>query len=84
MGAHQALVDGRGLLAELYSLQLESCLHAECAGGDRSGVAGVAGRGGGSTAGAATLECADLLAAVDATPEAAADRCVYIVLLKTE
>jgi hypothetical protein len=69
-GAEQALCDGRGLLAELYGLQLQSCLHAECSSGD-PGSAGPSG------AAAAQLECALLVARGDATQEAAQHRCTY-------
>lgn len=61
-GAGQALAEGRGLLAELYALQLEGCLQAEWAADP--GAASLASGG----------ECAALLSRADASAEAAAER----------
>jgi hypothetical protein len=63
-GAHQALQEGRGLLVELYALQLGACLSAEAAGDP----------GTAPLLGVVQQQCSDLLSQADATAEAAEDR----------
>jgi hypothetical protein len=79
-GAHAALQEGRGLLAELYALQLECRLHAGDAAGDVRGGGGAAGAGACAASAPAPHahlnECArHLLARADASGEAAEERC---------
>jgi hypothetical protein len=69
-GATSALQEGRGLLAELYGMQLEACLDAEAAGADAAAQAAA------SAAASLRFECSDLLARADACDDAAQERCV--------
>lgn len=63
-GAQQALRDDQGLLAELYSLQLDACVQAELG----SGVSGAA-------LGAVACECAQLAGRAAAATEVTNERC---------
>jgi hypothetical protein len=65
-GAHQALQQGRALLAELYALQLDAALAAECTA-DPAAAALLAGP---------RERCRGLLSRADASAEAAEDRWV--------
>ena len=64
LGATHAIQEGKGLLAELLALQIDGCLHAECAR-DPWGAPLLA---------ATQQRCADLLSRAHASAEAAEDR----------